>query len=143
MVTTIENCTFDGALLRSGCGRPAVTDCVYCARPFCQEHGERGERGERGEQYMDVCSRKRCRAKLLDLRAHDEWKARAGHANRVSVCAREDCEVRLRHECSRCRLLFCEDHVREMRVRDTSRQPAVQFRALVCKHCAQRHKLWR
>ena len=136
-MTTIENCTFGGGFLRSGCGRPAVIDCVFCARPFCLEHGERGE------QYMDVCARKRCQAKRRDLVAHEEWKARAGHANRVSVCAGEECDVRQRHQCSRCRLLFCADHVSEMRVRDTSRQPAVEVRAVVCEHCAQRRKLWR
>ena len=137
MVTTTDKCTFGGGFLRSGCGRRAVTDCVYCTRPFCQEHGERGE------QYMDVCARKRCQDKRRDLEAHDEWKARVEHANRVSVCASEDCNARLRHQCSRCGLLFCEEHVSVMRVRDTSRPPATEVQALVCAHCAERRKVWR
>ncbi|MDA1062416.1 MAG: hypothetical protein O2895_05875 [Chloroflexi bacterium] len=136
-MTTIENCTFGGGFLRSGCGREAVTDCVYCGRPFCAEHGERAA------QYMDVCARKGCHNKLRDLEAHDAWKARVADANRVSVCAQEDCSARLHHQCSRCHLLFCGEHVREMRVRDTTRMPAMEVRGLVCEHCAQRRKLWR
>jgi hypothetical protein len=136
VVTTTEKCTFGGGFMRRGCGRPAVTDCVYCARPFCQEHGERGDR------YMDVCSRKRCQDKRRDLDAHAAWKARVEQSNRVSVCADEKCEARLRHQCSRCKLLFCAGHVREMRVRDTSRQPPIDVHGLVCSHCAQRRKIW-
>lgn len=136
VVATTEKCTFGGGFLRSGCGAPAVTDCVYCARPFCQQHGERGE------QFMDVCARKRCRDKRRDLEAHNEWKARVEQSNQVSVCADETCQARMRHLCSRCKLLFCHEHVREMRVRDTSRQPPIEVHALVCAHCAERRKIW-
>lgn len=136
-MTTTARCTYGGGFLRRGCGREAVTDCVYCGRPFCGEHGERGD------QYMDVCARKHCRRKREDLDAHTVWRARVETANRVSVCADETCEARMRHACSRCTLLFCAEHVREMRVRDTTRQPAVEVKGLVCAHCADRRKIWR
>ena len=136
-VTAHQQCTYGGGFLRRGCGRAAVTDCVYCARPFCDEHGERLA------DYMDVCARKRCQRKRQDLDAHNEWKARVEPANRVSVCADESCDTRMRHQCSRCRLMFCADHVREMRVRDTTRNPPADVKAAVCAHCAQRRKIWR
>lgn len=135
-MTTRQRCTYGGGFLRRGCGRAAVTDCVYCARPFCLEHGERAA------QFMDVCARKNCQRKKVDLDEHTEWKARVELANRVSVCADETCEERMRHECSRCRLFFCAEHVREMRVRDTSRHPPVEVKGLVCPHCAERRKIW-
>ncbi len=135
-VTTSARCTYGGGLLRRGCGQAAVTDCVYCARPFCEEHGQRGA------QYMDVCSRTRCQRKREDLDAHTEWRARMELSNRVSVCADERCDSRMRHECSRCRLLFCADHVREMRGRDSSRQRPAGIKALVCAHCGERRKIW-
>ena len=67
-----------------------------------------------------------------------EWSPRTA----VSVCADERCDLRMRHECSRCRLLFCADHVRAMRGRDSSRQRPAAVKALVCAHCAKRRKIW-
>ena len=131
-----QPCGFGSGLLRRGCGRAAVSDCVYCGRPFCAEHGERAE------NYTDVCAGKRCREKLQDLRAHAQWRERASASNRVSVCAIEECAERQRHQCSRCRLLFCRDHVSNREVRDHSVQPAATVLALVCAHCLERRKIW-
>ena len=136
-MTTTARCTYGGGLLRRGCGQAAVTDCAYCARPFCEQHGERGS------HYMDVCSRTRCQRKREDLDAHTRWQGRVEPSNRVSVCADERCGARMRHECSRCRLLFCAEHVRAMRGRDSSRQRPAAVKALVCAHCAQRRKIWK
>ena len=133
---TDQTCGFGARFMRRGCGRQAVSDCVYCARAFCAEHGERGE------HYMDVCSRKRCREKLRDLRAHEEWRARVEGSNRISVCAFESCDSRLRHQCSRCQMLFCAEHVKEQRIRDNSQQPSIEVLALICRHCAERRKTW-
>lgn len=129
-------CRFGSGLLRRGCGREAITDCVYCTEPFCEAHGERAE------DYLDVCARKRCREKLLDLRAHSHWRQSAAASNRLSVCAIEECAERMRHQCSRCRLLFCADHVRDREVSDHSVRPARKVLALVCAHCADRTRLW-
>ena len=38
--------------------------------------------------------------------------------------------------------MFCAEHVREMRVRDTSRHPPIEVKGLVCMHCRERRKIW-
>ena len=129
-------CEFGSGFLRRGCRRDAITDCVYCARPFCEEHGERAE------DYMDVCAGKRCQDKLHDVRAHGEWRRRMSEANRVSVCALDGCVERMRHQCSRCRLLFCPEHIREREVADHKIQPPAKVLAAVCTHCHERRRLW-
>ena len=136
MTRTAAACGYGSGFLRRGCGRPADGECVYCARPFCGGHGERGE------DYMEVCARARCRGKLRDLRAHEQWRVRGAGANRSAVCAIEGCAERMRHQCSRCRLLCCAEHLRARTVRDRSRQPAAEVPALVCAHCAERLGLW-
>lgn len=153
-------CAYGAGLLRSGCGRPAVTDCVYCARPFCELHGERGE------DYADVCRRPRCRRKAADLEAHREWRGQRAHANRARRCAGDDCPAPARYECARCRLLFCENHLRAQGERGPGlldrmaagrwlagalvrsdrdpREVLPQSRATgpVCAHCAGRRRVW-
>ena len=129
-------CGFGSGFLRRGCRRDAITDCVYCGRRFCGEHGERAE------DYMDVCAGKRCQEKLHDVREHAQWRRRVSEANRVSVCAVEGCVERLRHQCSRCRLLFCPEHIREREIADHSVQPPAKVLAAVCTHCLARRKLW-
>ena len=109
-----QGCKFGSSFLRRGCGRRAVSDCVYCARPFCEQHGERGE------DYMHVCAGRRCRAKLEDLREQTQWRARVAASNGRNECALEGCRERMRHQCSRCRLLFCREHVRPPDIRDRS-----------------------
>ena len=144
----VGSCTVPVGLLRRACGRPAMARCVYCGRAFCSAHGERGP------DYADACSRKSCRAKVRDLSEHMQWKTRVSESNRASVCAHEQCEERMRHRCSRCLLMFCDEHVREMRVETQPRTgtgPAAGAtggvaasapRALVCEHCRERRKLW-
>jgi len=129
-------CTHPVGLLRRDCGREAVTACVYCGEPFCANHGVRGP------DYLDVCRRNACAAKLEDLQQHLAWRAQVSNANRVSVCAALDCNERMRHACSQCRLLFCETHVTEHDVKDTSVLPARKVRTLVCAHCLERRKIW-
>lgn len=131
-----QSCEFGSGFLRRGCGRDAVTDCVYCGRPFCEQHGERAE------DYMDVCAARRCSEKLRDVRAHAQWRQRMSDSNRVSVCASEHCAERMHNQCSRCRLVFCPDHVREREVSDHSTQPPTKVLAIVCDHCVARRRLW-
>ena len=129
-------CTHPVGFLRRDCGRVAVTACVYCGEPFCENHGVRGP------DYLDVCRRSACVAKLEDLQQHLAWRAQVSNANRVSVCAALDCSERMRHACSQCRLLFCEAHVSEHDVKDTRVLPARKVRTLVCEHCLERRKIW-
>jgi hypothetical protein len=111
---------------------------VYCGEPFCEHHGKRGA------DYADVCDRRECVAKQRDVEAHIAWRQRVLLVfNRVSVCALESCDQRMRHECSRCRVMFCADHVKEMDVADRSTRPPQRSRALVCAHCAERASIWK
>ena len=128
-------CSHGGGLLRRGCGREAVGSCVYCGRMFCAAHGRRGA------DYADTCSRRPCRAKLRDVEAHVKWKQQVGQSNRVAVCAREQCSERMRHRCSRCHLMFCEEHVRLVRA-PTGRSTRRMARTLICGHCFDRRRLW-
>ena len=114
MAASARPCKFGSSFRRRGCGREAVSECVYCTRPFCEKHGERGE------DYTHVCAGRRCREKLANLRKQTEWRARVAGSNRRNECAIEGCPERMRHQCSRCRLLFCQEHVRSPDIRDRS-----------------------
>ncbi|MYI83576.1 MAG: hypothetical protein F4056_09985 [Chloroflexi bacterium] len=154
-----QGCKFGSSFLRRGCGRRAVSECVYCTRPFCDAHGERGE------DYMHVCAGRRCRARFEDLREQTEWRARVAASNTRNECAIEGCQERMGPGCSRCRLQFCQDHVRPPDIRDRSLAstfdkiiqgralltvaslpagrpekllPAVGGPDLICAHCAER-----
>jgi hypothetical protein len=39
--------------------------------------------------------------------------------------------------------MFCEEHVKEMEVVDSSTRPPSRSRALVCGHCAARASIWK
>ena len=131
------SCSLTIGLLRRPCEHPAIATCVYCGRGFCAQHGERGR------DYTDTCSRKACRTKFLDVMAHQEWKQANYKSNKVSVCAREECSQRMRHQCSRCRLMFCDEHVEDFRVERNPRTATVRLtRALICEHCRSRRRLW-
>ncbi|MDP6606727.1 MAG: hypothetical protein QF664_10780 [Dehalococcoidia bacterium] len=135
MVRAIEGtCTVGIGLLRHACGRDAVASCVYCGRPFCESHGERRP------DHADSCSRRACRRKQRDVQSHLEWKQRVYESNRVSVCAQEDCGERMRHQCSRCRLMFCEEHVESLPIVSTS--SGTDARGVVCEHCRARRRVW-
>jgi hypothetical protein len=131
-----SSCEHGGSLLRRTCGRAAVAECVYCGKPFCETHGELGP------DFTNVCDRKTCVAKLHDVEAHLEWKQRVYNANRISICAHDGCEDRMHHVCSRCRLLFCESHVRELTVVIRSERPPRRELTVICFHCRDRRKLW-
>lgn len=132
-----EQCSYRAGLLRPGCGRDAIALCVYCGAPFCEQHGERHP------DYVDVCSRRRCRQKYVDVQAHHEFIEKRRHANRVAVCAHEGCQERMRHRCARCLLEFCVEHVRQQDVSDPADPRRTKTKALVCEHCQARRKLWR
>ncbi len=156
-------CKFGSSFLRRGCGRRAVSECVYCTRPFCRQHGERGE------DYTHVCAGRSCRAKLEDLREQQEWRARVAGSNRRNECALEGCRERMGAGCSRCRLQFCQDHLRPPDIRDRSLKstidkiihgralltvaslpagrperllPSDPGPSLICTHCAERPRSW-
>lgn len=130
------DCDFSPWFLRGRCRRAAVSECVYCGHPFCERHGERGP------DFTDACARKSCTRKVRDLAAHIEWKRRVMSANSISVCAEEICQERMHHTCSRCRLNFCQAHVKEKTVTNRTVQPSRREIQLICVHCRERRKLW-
>ena len=159
MAARARSCRYGSSFLRRGCGREAVSECVYCTRPFCDRHGERGE------DYTHVCAGRRCREKLANLREQTKWRARVAKSNERNQCAIEGCFERMGPGCSRCRLLFCQKHVRTPDIRDRSIGSTVDriFRgralltagqapggrpelllpsaggpSLICAHCAKR-----
>ncbi|MEX2230103.1 MAG: hypothetical protein WEB13_10750 [Dehalococcoidia bacterium] len=129
-------CAHGGGFLRRACGRPAVGQCVYCGERFCADHGLRGE------DYIEVCDRRACRAKLDDVHSHLRWRDTAAQSNRLSVCAQDECGDRMEHRCQRCRLMFCETHLRDRVVLDRSFDPPRRMPALLCAHCMARREIW-
>lgn len=124
-------------LFRRECGESATGQCVYCNQPFCDEHGEHGE------EYYQICARDRCQAKYHDLAYHQDWVRRRHHDNLAGYCANEDCDEALDIPCERCGLRFCQPHVKVMSVRVVELLGGETTRSqLLCRHCAERRKLW-
>lgn len=130
------SCTDGRGFLRRACGRPAVGQCVYCGERFCAEHGVRGE------DYIEVCRRRTCQAKLADVREHQAWRELAAVSNRTSVCAHEDCGERMAHRCERCRLMFCAEHLRPRTIVEHAHEGDRQISVMLCAHCMSRRGLW-
>jgi hypothetical protein len=124
-----ESCRVGVGLFRNTCGRDAVSTC-------CDRHGELGD------DHSHVCSRKICRRKRRDVLQHLQWKQAVYESNKVSVCGRDGCGERMRHTCSKCRLLFCNEHVTAVRaVRGASSRDGI-VPGMVCEHCRDRSKIW-
>ena len=128
-------CRSGGGLFKQACTNDAIASCVYCGRKFCDEHGERGP------DHIDTCSRRACRKKRADVLLHQAWKQGGEAMNRGAICAVEECEERMRHRCSRCLLMFCIEHIRNMRMVSRSGMRD-QGRAVVCDHCRGRRGIW-
>ena len=136
MVLLGVRCAFSRGFLRGRCGRDASGQCVYCGDAFCGDHGVHGE------DYLEVCKRAKCRAKLDDVRSHQEWVRRVRDANDLKICAIEECRVPMQHQCTRCRLIFCTGHLQAMEITERRHDPPRQVAAVLCDHCASRRKLW-
>lgn len=96
-----------------------------------------------GEDYYEICSRERCQAKYQDLSNHRDWVARQHHDNLAGYCAAEECDGAPEIGCERCRLRFCQPHVRATSVRVVELMGGESVRSqLLCHHCAGRRKLW-
>ncbi|MEX1023034.1 MAG: hypothetical protein WD058_07780, partial [Dehalococcoidia bacterium] len=115
---------------------PATGQCVYCAEPFCDAHGEHGE------EYHEVCIRSGCRQKYDDLAHHREWVARQRHHNLGGRCAAEGCDDAPEIACQRCRLRFCHPHVRPRTVREADVQRVSSVSLMLCPHCTARRRIW-
>lgn len=129
-------CASGGGFLRRACGRPSVGVCVYCAAPFCMDHGTRHP------DYYEVCRRKLCLAKFADVEAHHRWVEEHRSANGMSMCAEDGCQERMQHSCQRCRLRFCDRHLLDQQVKEHRMEGVVRVVLLLCPHCAARRSLW-
>jgi len=129
-------CTSGGGFLRRACGADPVGQCVYCGAPFCANHGVLGV------DHHEVCSRSSCRAKYLDLLAHQAWLVEHRPRNASSMCAEDACENRLEHQCQRCQLRFCEAHLKAGTVTERRVDPPVRIQLMLCPHCTARRRIW-
>ena len=136
MIRVDADCSFSKGFFRGSCGAEAGGQCVYCGAPFCNSHGVHGD------DYLEVCNRAKCCAKLDDVESHRDWIERVRGTNSVSVCAIEGCQTRMQHECGRCRLRFCSDHLKAMQILDRLQIPPRKVSLVLCSHCAGRRKLW-
>ena len=121
-------CQVKGML--TSCGAPATALCVYCGRSFCLKHGEVMEDG------YEVCSRKLCVEKKLELREHVTYKGAVLERNRRRLCGAEVCQVELQVQCNRCRGYFCLTHTQPWLETVTEKPERT------CAHCLQRRPLW-
>ena len=129
-------CSSGGGFLRRACGRDAVGVCVYCAEPFCSDHGRVHP------EYYEVCQRKDCLTKFADVGAHHRWLDTHRWANSTSMCAEDECQERMQHSCQRCRLRFCDTHLIDKAVTEFRLEGRVRTVQLMCPHCAERRVLW-
>lgn len=118
------------------CPAPPTGICQYCGRSFCSAHGQRFEDGQ------EICGRKVCQEKRLDLEQHMEYKAAVAARNRSGFCGDVDCPRRAVAQCSKCQGVFCPLHVESRD--DTSGRGfrAVTRRLSLCRHCWARRRLW-
>lgn len=129
-------CSSGGGILRRACGRGAAGVCVYCAEPFCRDHGAVRP------DYYEVCQRKACLAKFADVEAHHRWVEAHRPPNGMSMCAEDACQERMQHSCQRCRLRFCAQHLIDRPVTERRLEGTVRVVQLMCPHCAGRRALW-
>ena len=129
-----EKCALGGRLL--GCRRPIVGQCQYCARGFCDGHGE--QFGDREE----VCERPSCQAKRVDLVVHIAFRATAVMRNGESCCGQPECEAEPGEDCQRCRANYCVVHLQEeITTLATSGERGMEVLRL-CVHCVERMEIW-
>ena len=129
-------CTTGGGFLRRVCGAEPIGSCVYCGAPFCDRHGDLYA------DYHQVCSRPVCQAKFADVQRHREWVGAHSGRNNMSICAADDCQVRLQHMCQRCGLKFCQEHLQAGDVIESRYDPPRKVTVVMCGHCASRRRIW-
>jgi hypothetical protein len=129
-----RTCQLKGGLF--GCSGPAIGMCVYCGRSFCAKHGLLLDDG------AEVCARKECDAKRLDLIDHLTYKEAAQIRNETRACGLDTCDATIEAQCIRCRAYFCLTHldVREDIVEDDGARLPRMVR--MCRHCHTRRAIW-
>jgi hypothetical protein len=121
-------CQVKGML--TACGAPARAQCVYCGRAFCSKHGEVME-----DSY-EVCSRRVCVEKKVELQVHLLYKDSVLERNRQRLCGVEVCETEIQVQCNRCKGYFCSGHAK-LWLETVTEKPE-----RTCGRCLERRSLW-
>ena len=131
---TTQTCQLKSGLF--GCNGAQHGRCVYCGRIFCARHGVLLEEG------AEVCARRECDAKRLDLQEHLSYKDTAQGRNSDRLCGLQACESALEAQCHRCRAYFCLGHLEahEDIVQDEGARLPRMVR--MCRHCHVRRAIW-
>ncbi|MDA1241262.1 MAG: hypothetical protein O2798_10545 [Chloroflexi bacterium] len=110
--------------------------CVYCGEPFCERHGHHGE------DYLEVCTRLDCQAKREDVEQHRTWVRTHFVRSQSGRCVHDECAEPNEHECQRCHLRFCPDHLKVGTVKEQTIMGVQRLTMMLCPHCLARRKLW-
>jgi hypothetical protein len=129
-------CELKFGLLKKACGQPAAGICQYCGRPFCSEHGTL----EADDQQ--VCARKVCQAKVVDLAIHLQYRARAEARNAAGACGVDGCTNPVANQCTRCQAFYCMDHAFGQDETVLEHNVRVHRTSSLCRHCASRRRIW-
>jgi hypothetical protein len=127
-------CALGGRLRR--CRRPLVGQCQYCARGFCESHGDQFGKGE------EVCHRSSCQAKKQDLETYNQFKLDAAARNDTNLCGIATCDQTPRTDCERCTSHFCIEHLRQHVIEIVKGVEHVPEVVRICVHCVERISLW-
>ena len=129
-----HKCELGGRLRR--CRRTLTGQCQYCARGFCDKHGDHfGEREE-------VCQSAPCQTKKADLLAYQQFKLDATARNDTNRCGIDPCETRPQTFCERCSAHYCAEHLKQHVVevvRGCERAPEM---LRLCTYCIARISVW-
>lgn len=102
-----EGCWFVRYRLFRCRSRP-VAVCVYCGRPFCNDHGRFLSNA------ATVCNHPDCARRLVEIEEFKAYKLEAEARNLAGTCGHPGCPAEVWGQCSRCRRLFCEEHLSEV-----------------------------
>ena len=127
-------CDHRGRLRR--CREPMIGQCQYCAKGFCERHGQVQEDGQ------EICVEDRCERLRVDVAQHLVFKAAAKERNRDLLCGEPECAQPPTLPCDRCGCRYCEDHLRQV-IMTIPRGGELQTEAVaICDHCRERLPLW-
>lgn len=129
-----QKCEQGGRFRR--CRRSLSGQCQYCARGFCDHHGDHfGE-------HEAVCQRRACQAKKLDLEQYLQFKEDSAARNDTNRCGIAVCEAEPHSNCERCESHFCLEHLRQHLVEVMKGVERVPEILRLCEHCMERIPLW-
>ncbi len=118
------------------CRTEAAASCQYCGRSFCRSHGVVLADGQ------EVCNRKFCVAKRIDLEMHLAYCRDVEARNAAGRCGVEGCDAAPGGRCARCKGSYCSRHVEGHDDTVLVNRVRVQRSASLCRHCWVRRPIW-